>query len=308
MWVQTTSKIVPTATFTGDALLKIVNRRLLNQRFGADTYPAGSAGQRLINLTLNGLGGYGSDEAGAKVALDAIQFVGKVHGVVARDISIYKFTGHAITTSPDRDQAETPAYLYSSPFERIAAKACSGVTYGFTNTTDSLFTDLLTVEGGTIGFFIVGCGNSVFIGCRAEWNAGNGFDLKGGNGIVELLGCSTDRTPPPAFRRSPQTLCASAPRSSPSDAPKARAGARWGLAGSGANGRYLIVIPGPELSRREPHRTEGQRNSDRKTGKQCARSTSPQCCSARSWSRRWRRPPRQAPRERLPSFTTGTAR
>jgi hypothetical protein len=112
---------------------------------------------------------------------------------VVRDVSIYRFTGHAITTSSDDQQSETPAYLYSSRFERIAAKASAGVTFGFTNTTDSLFTDLLTMEGGNVGFFIVGCGNSTFTSCRAEWNAGNGFDIKGGNGIVELLGCSTDR-------------------------------------------------------------------------------------------------------------------
>ena len=179
-WVQTQSRIMPLPAFTGAACIMIVDK---------DTggYPADSAEQRLFHLTLNG------SELPADSVADGIQFLGKVHGVVVRDVSIYRFPGHGITTSYRSPSTGGPSSLYSSRFERIAVKACQGISYSFNNTTDSQFTDLECIQGGSTGFFISGCGNSCFTNCRAEWNTLHGFDLRGGYGIVELLGCSTDR-------------------------------------------------------------------------------------------------------------------
>jgi polygalacturonase len=179
-FVQTETRIMPLRGFTGAACIMIVDK---------DTggYPADSAEQRLLSLTLNG------SDLPAASSVDGIQFLGKVHGVIVRDVSIYKFTSHGITTSYRAGSTGAPSSLYSARFERIAVKACKGISYSFNNTTDSQFTDLECIEGGSIGFFIAGCGNSCFTNCRAEWNALHGFDLRGGYGIVELLGCSTDR-------------------------------------------------------------------------------------------------------------------
>jgi len=179
-WVQTSARIMPLPGFTGAACIMIVDK---------DTggYEADSAEQRLFSLTLNG----SALTAGSGV--DGIQFVGKVHGVIVRDVAIYRFPNHGIMTTYKTASTGGPSSLYSSRFERIAVKACKGISYSFNNTTDSQFTDLECIEGGSVGFFIAGCGNSCFTNCRAEWNALHGFDLRGGYGIVELLGCSTDR-------------------------------------------------------------------------------------------------------------------
>ncbi|AEV82054.1 Polygalacturonase [Actinoplanes sp. SE50] len=179
-WVQTESRIKPLDTFSGPACIEIVDR---------DTggYPAGSAEQRLFHLTLNG------SALAAGTGVDGIRFTGKIHGVVVRDVAIFDFPNHAITTAYRTPSDGGPQALYSARFERIAAKGNGGITYSFNNTTDSQFTDLESIEGGSHGFFIAGCGNSCFTNCRSEWSRHNGFDLRGGNGIVELLGCSTDR-------------------------------------------------------------------------------------------------------------------
>ncbi|GIE75032.1 hypothetical protein Aph02nite_09820 [Actinoplanes philippinensis] len=179
-WVQTRSRIKPLASFQGEACIRIVDK---------DTggYPADSAEQRLFHLTLNG------SDLPVPGTVDGIQFYGKIHGVVVRDVAIYRFPNHAITTTYHTPSTGGPQALYSSRFERIAAKGCRGITYSFNNTTDSLFTDLESIEGGSHGFFISGCGNSCFTNCRSEWSRYHGYDLRGGFGIVELLGCSTDR-------------------------------------------------------------------------------------------------------------------
>lgn len=180
-WVQTDSRIKPLAGFKGSACILIQDK-------DSGKYTAGSAEQRLFHLTLNG------SALPRDTNVDGIQFVGKVHGVVVRDVSIYAFPSHAINTVYKTPLAGGgPSALYSSRFERIAAKACGGITFSFNNTTDSQFTDLEAIQGGSHGFFISGCGNSCFTNCRSEWNTRNGFDLRGGFGIVELLGCSTDR-------------------------------------------------------------------------------------------------------------------
>ena len=179
-WVQTTARIKPLSSFSGAACIMIVDRE-------TGGYPAGSAEQRLIGLTLNG------SALAAGSGVDGIQFVGQVHGVIVRDVAIYGFPNHGITTAYKTSPTGGPSSLYSSRFERIAVKACKGIGYSFNNTTDSQFTDLECIEGGSIGFFIAGCGNSCFTNCRSEWNSLHGFDVRGGYGIVELLGCSTDR-------------------------------------------------------------------------------------------------------------------
>ncbi len=197
-WVQTESRIMPVSEgFKGGACIMIVDKETGHSHHsdspddGGDPdypdYPADSAEQRLFHLTLNG------SNLPTDANVDGIQFVGKVHGVVVRDVSIYNFPKHAINTTYRTLSAGGPSSLYSSRFECIAAKACGGISFSFNNTTDSQFTDIESIQSGGSGFFISGCGNSCFTNCRSEWSTLNGFDLRGGSGIVELLGCSTDR-------------------------------------------------------------------------------------------------------------------
>jgi hypothetical protein len=178
-FVPTGSRIIPLATFKGAACIMIVNKT-------TGGYAADSAEQRLFTLTLNG------SRLAAGSGVDGIQFYGKIHGVIVRDVSIFQFPNHGIWATYGTETSG-PKSLYSSRFERVAVKASGGIGYSFNNTTDSQFTDLESIQAGGDGFFISGCGNSCFTNCRAEWSSFHGFEVQGSTGIVELLGCSTDR-------------------------------------------------------------------------------------------------------------------
>ena len=83
-WTQTNSRIKPLAGFAGQACIRVVDQATgaaldrAKTEWAAANYGQQSCEQRLVNLTLNGSALSGS-------TVDAIQFMGRSHGVIVRD-------------------------------------------------------------------------------------------------------------------------------------------------------------------------------------------------------------------------------
>jgi hypothetical protein len=125
-WTQTNSRIKPLAGFAGEACIRVVDQATgaaldrAKTEWAAANYGQQSCEQRLVNLTLNGSALSGS-------TVDAIQFLGRSHGVIVRDVAVFDFPNHAIATNFLTYADGGPQAAYSCRFERIAAKGCGGV-------------------------------------------------------------------------------------------------------------------------------------------------------------------------------------
>jgi hypothetical protein len=89
-----------------------------------------------------------------------------------------------------------PVLPYHQRFTRVTAVQQAFKGFNLTNVTDSVFVNCLagySQGGGNVAWFVSVCGNSTFVGCRAEWAASSGWQITGNcAGTVTLSGCSTD--------------------------------------------------------------------------------------------------------------------
>lgn len=176
---STTCSIKPLASFTGAAVLLLVDKT-------TGGYTLTHTDAHIENLTLDG-----SNLTGTTI--DGIQAQGYVHGLTLDNIQIRNMPAHGIATV-----SNASGVPYSWRANRIAANACG--SYGFSlSMTDSTWIDVEAIGCSKSGFFIGPSANSHFVGCRAEWNSFDGFTISGafpsgaGSGGCTFTACSTDR-------------------------------------------------------------------------------------------------------------------
>lgn len=172
--------IKPLAPFTGGAVIV-----LLDQDLGG--YSTISAEHRILNVMIDG-----SDLAGPGV--DGIRAAGNIQNVGLRDVTIRRVTGAGVHT-----EANGGFFPYSWRLTRVMVDKVGWHGFAFEVMTDITLVDCQAIGCGASGFEIANAANSHAIGCRAEWNVGDGFHLTGdwatgtGSGGMLLGDCSTDR-------------------------------------------------------------------------------------------------------------------
>lgn len=164
--------ISATAGFAGSAMIKFPepsqNQEITDLCLDGSAMPAGTA---------NGIGGITTSHAVLSVKLEnlAISGNGIINGI--GDIN-------AGTTWRGK---------------RIFVDGVNATAFNIRNAPDSTWTDCASLGAGNHGWQPFGAANATFIGCRAEFSAGDGFHLSGawgtgnGSGMVQFIGCSTDR-------------------------------------------------------------------------------------------------------------------
>lgn len=175
----TTCCIKPSASFSGAAVLLLVDQ-------ATGGYSVASTDSHIENLTLEG-----SNLTGTSI--DGIQAQGYVHGLTIDCVQIRHMPNHGLATVSNGSGVP-----YSWRGTRIVVNTCSG--YGLSlSMTDSTWIDVEAIGNGKSGWFLGPCANAHFIGCRAEWNAFDGFTISGtfssgnGSGGMAFTSCSTDR-------------------------------------------------------------------------------------------------------------------
>jgi len=127
--------------------------------------------------------------------INPVFFTGPCYDTHLDDLLLYG--GHnGVHMTNFTESGIVPVLPYHQRWNRVSALQQSFRGFNMTNVTDSIITDCLagySQGGGNVGFFVSVCGNTTFIGCRAEWSAASGWQITGNcSGTVTLSGCSTD--------------------------------------------------------------------------------------------------------------------
>lgn len=174
------SYLRPLPAFTGGAVIKFLDAV-------TGGYDDISGEQRVLNLMIDG-----SDLT--TPSIDGISADGNVQNVGLRDVTIRRVTGAGIRTG-----ANAGFYPYSWRLHRVLVDKTGWRGITVERMTDITMVDCQTIGCGDDGFYISNAANSQAIGCRAEWNTGNGFHITGswatgtGSGGMLFGDCSTDR-------------------------------------------------------------------------------------------------------------------
>lgn len=168
----------PLAGFSGAAVILLLDK-------ATGGYATVSNEQRVEKITIDCSNLTGS-------TIDGIQAQGYVHGVYVTDVSVHAAPSHGLTVAAN--SSGTP---YSWRATRLHVKAPGGIGIN-ASMTDALWTDCEVIGAGKHGWYIAGAANSVFLGCRSEWSALDGYNLGGtgtgqGSGGPAFIGCTTDR-------------------------------------------------------------------------------------------------------------------
>ncbi|WP_329356978.1 right-handed parallel beta-helix repeat-containing protein [Streptomyces anulatus] len=172
--------IRPLAGFAGAAVIQ-----LLDQIDGG--YTTISAEHRILNVMIDGT----DLEA---PGIDGIQARGNIQNVGLRDLTIRHVTGAGINT-----QANGGFFPYSWRCHRVMIDNVGWHGFAVQVMTDITMVDCQAIGCGANGFEINNAANSQMIGCRAEWNRGEGIHITGdwatgaGSGGILIGDCSTDR-------------------------------------------------------------------------------------------------------------------
>lgn len=172
--------IKPLPNFEGDAVIV-----LLDEINGG--YSTISAEHRLHNIMIDG-----SDVTAPGV--DGIRAAGNIQNVGLRDVTIRRVTGAGVHT-----EANNGRFPYSWRLTRVMVDNVGWHGFAVEVMTDITMIDCQAIGCGANGFEIVNAANSHMIGCRAEWNVGNGIHVTGnwaagtGSGGMLVGDCSTDR-------------------------------------------------------------------------------------------------------------------
>lgn len=182
-----TSVIKPLATFTDDAVL-----RMLDKEEGS--YAAENNGQRIKHLTLDG--------SLLVSSVGGIKASGNVRDVIIENVAVQYFTGRGLQTISYTRADLSSNKPHSWDVTKMMCRSNTLIGYSLNGMTDCNFVNCETIGsgGGTAaGWFIAGCANSHFIDCRAEFSGGDGFRISGswgtgqGSGGATFTNISTDR-------------------------------------------------------------------------------------------------------------------
>lgn len=172
--------IKPLAGFVGGAVVSF-----LDEIDGG--YSTISAEHRILNLLIDG-----SDLT--EPGIDGIRARGNIQNVALRDVTVRRVAGAGIHT-----EANAGKFPYSWRLTRVMVDNVGWHGFAHEVMTDFTLLDCQAIGCGANGFEIVNAPNSHAIGCRAEWNVGNGFHITGdwatgtGSGGMLIGDCSTDR-------------------------------------------------------------------------------------------------------------------
>ncbi|MFJ1782612.1 glycosyl hydrolase family 28-related protein [Streptomyces anulatus] len=172
--------IRPLANFAGAAVIQ-----LLDQFDGG--YTTISAEHRILNVMIDG-----SDLTAP--GIDGVQAKGNIQNVGLRDLTIRHVTGGGINT-----QFQGGFFPYSWRLHRVMVDNVGWHGFAVQVMTDITMVDCQAIGCGANGFEINNAANSQMIGCRAEWNRGEGIHITGdwatgaGSGGILIGDCSTDR-------------------------------------------------------------------------------------------------------------------
>ncbi|MFE2046803.1 right-handed parallel beta-helix repeat-containing protein, partial [Streptomyces sp. NPDC059477] len=172
--------IRPLASFAGDAVISF-----LDEIDGG--YSTISAEHRILNVMIDG-------QDLETPGIDGIRAAGNIQNVALRDVTIRRVTGAGVHT-----EANGGFFPYSWRLHRVMVDNVGWHGFALEVMTDITFVDCQAIGCGANGFEIANAANSQMIGCRAEWNVGNGVHVTGnwatgtGSGGMLLGDCSTDR-------------------------------------------------------------------------------------------------------------------
>ncbi|MGW0015754.1 glycosyl hydrolase family 28-related protein [Streptomyces tendae] len=172
--------IKPLASFEGEAVIFFIDEI----RGG---YATISAEHRIVCVMIDG-----ADVTAPGV--DGIRAAGNIQNVQLRDVTVRRVTGAGIHT-----EANEGKFPYSWRLQRVMCDNTGWHGFAFEVMTDITLMDCQAIGCGANGFEIANAANSHAVGCRSEWNVGNGWHITGdwatgtGSGGMLFSGCSTDR-------------------------------------------------------------------------------------------------------------------
>ncbi|MFC7892675.1 glycosyl hydrolase family 28-related protein [Streptomyces sp. NPDC057381] len=172
--------IKPLPSFVGEAVILF-----LDEIDGG--YSTISAEHRILSVMIDG-----DDLTGPGV--DGIRAAGNIQNVAMRDVTVRRVTGAGVHT-----EFQGGFYPYSWRLHRVMVDNVGWHGFAMEVMTDISLIDCQAIGCGANGFEIANAANSHMIGCRAEWNTGNGIHLTGdwatgtGSGGMLIGDCSTDR-------------------------------------------------------------------------------------------------------------------
>lgn len=174
----TPSCILPKASFTGDAVIKI-----LDQQTGG--YSTLTSEITIRNLTIDG--------TSLPANVDGIQATGQIQGIILEDVQVREVTRNGFNSLINATAPPGPQYPFCLHFIRCSFLWSGGTGVVLNNSTDSNFYDVYCLGNSSWGWYIAGAGGSTWTGCRAEWSGFDGFYLATNSGTETFIGCSTDR-------------------------------------------------------------------------------------------------------------------
>lgn len=174
-------------SFTGTALVKFLDKTDGGYSFDY------SAGQRLTNITLSGVGATGP----AGVAITGLYSAGPVVGVILEHVTIHNFTGHGIHTVNKNAAGGWPK---GWQFNYVGTQFCDhgiyheDVTSGtYAASTDMTYLNNWAGANDNDGWHVDSAISSDWVGCRSEFNSGNGYWMAGSS-RARFIGCDSDRS------------------------------------------------------------------------------------------------------------------
>jgi hypothetical protein len=187
------SSIKPLATFAGAAVWSILDGDLggysaqsILASPNTGTYQVTSAEYAITGLSIDGSAMPSGDVVG-------IQALGQIQNICLTDVDVQQVTGHGIDFDYNEAVTEGPQAPFAVHFRRVAVQSPGGTGIVLNNTTDSTFVDCYVLGAGSFGWWIAGCANSLFLACRGEWSALQGFHVGLDGAQMQMVGCSTDR-------------------------------------------------------------------------------------------------------------------
>ena len=177
------SKIVPSASFSGTAVLKMVDK---------DTggYSAASGNQSILGVTIDG-----SNLPGGNT-VDGFQTYGSVMGVTMQNCAVANVGGNGINTVYHAGSGEGYGYLNEIDMAHCVFYSVGGDGLHLVASADSTFTACHAIACTGNAWYLYDVGNSRFVGCKAEWsNIGWNVQWPATAGNVPrqtFVACSTD--------------------------------------------------------------------------------------------------------------------
>lgn len=125
--------------------------------------------------------------------LNGIYMVGPIFDSHFEDVLIYKAPHNAITAASQAEAGIGPTYPWHARWRRVTAYYSGFRGFSVVNFTDSVYEDCMAFGNSDNGWIFTNTGNTLLLGCKAEWNGGSGFVVTGSGTGMAFVGCETDQ-------------------------------------------------------------------------------------------------------------------